>query len=61
MLNIVIALRVWGKYRKHGSVMVNCDNEACVYVIATSKTKDPFWGVCIRNLWLLTGYCDISL
>ena len=41
--------------------MVNCDNEACVHVVATSKTKDPFLGACIRNLWLLTAHYDISL
>ena len=31
------------------------------HVVATSKTKDPFWGVCIRHLWLLNAYYDISL
>ena len=48
MLNIVIALRVWGKYWKHSSVRVNCDNDACVYVVATSKTKDPFLGLALE-------------
>ena len=61
MLNIVIALRVWGKYWKHSSVMIYCDNEACVHVVATSKTKDPFLGACIRNIWLITACYDISL
>ena len=41
--------------------MVHCDNEACVYVIATSRTKDPFLALCIRNLWLITAFYDISL
>ena len=41
--------------------MVNCDNEACVHVVATSKTKDPFLGACIRNIWLITAYYEISL
>ena len=61
MLNIVIALHVWGKYWKHSSVMVYCDNEACVQVVVTSRTKDPFLGACIRNIWLLMAYYDISL
>ena len=59
MLNIVIALRVWGKYWKHSSVVVNCDNEACVHVVGTSRTKDPFLGACIRNIWLITAHYDI--
>ena len=58
MLNIVIVLHVWGKYWKHSSVMVNCDNKACVHVVATSKTKEPFLGACIRNL---TTHYDNSL
>ena len=61
MLNIVIVLRIWGKYCRHRSIMVNCDNEACVHVVATSKTRDQFLGACIRNIWLLTAYHDISL
>ena len=61
MWNIVIALRLWGNLWKHGSVVVHCDNEACVYVIATSRTKDPFLALCIRNLWLITAFYDISL
>ena len=61
MWNIVIAFRVWGHLWKHSSIAVNCDNEACVHVIATSRTKDPFLAVCIRNLWLITAFYDISL
>ena len=61
MLNIVIALRMWGKYWKHRSILVYCDNEACVHVVATSKTRDLFLAACIRNIWLLTAYHDISL
>ena len=61
MWNIVIALRVWGHFWKHSSIVVNCDNEACVHVIATSRTKDPFLALCIRNLWLITAFYDISL
>ena len=61
MLNIVIALHVWGKYWRHVAVTVNCDNEACVHVIATNRTKDPFLGACIRNLWFVTAFYDISL
>ena len=30
-------------------------------MVATSKTRDPFLGACIRNIWLLTAYYDISL
>ena len=61
MLNIVIALRVWGKYWKQSSVMIQRYNEACVHVVATSRTKDTFLWACIRNIWLITAFYDISL
>ena len=40
--------------------MIHCD-EACVHVVATSTTKDTFLGACIRNIWLITAFYDISL
>ena len=61
MWNIVIAVRVWGKLWDHGSIVVHCDNEACVHMVATSRTKDPFLALCIRNLCLITAFYDISL
>ena len=61
MWNIVIALRLWGNLWKHSLVVNHCDNEVCVYVIATKRTKDPFLALCIRNLWLITAFYDISL
>ena len=32
-----------------------------VQVVATSRTKDPFLGACIRKLWLITSIFVISL
>ena len=32
-----------------------------VSVFHTSETKDPFLGLCIRNMWLLTAHWDIDL
>ena len=42
MFNIVIALRTWGSYWCHSTNTVNCDNLGVVFVVKTSKTKDPF-------------------
>ena len=52
MLNIVIALRVWGYLWQHGSISIRCDNLGVVQVVKTSKT---------RNIWLLTASYDIDL
>ena len=61
MLNIVVALRVWGKMWHHGSSSVKCDNLGVVQVVKTGKTKDSFLALCIRNIWLLAAAYDIEL
>ena len=33
-------------------VQIYCDNDACVQVINSSKTKDSFLASCLRELWL---------
>ena len=60
MMNIIVALRLWGRLWQHSQVKIFCDNEAVVQVVASSRTKDPFWGACIRNLWLIIAVFDIS-
>ena len=61
MLNLVIALRVWGSSWQHKHLKVHCDNLGVVQVVKTGKTKDPFLALCIRNIWLLTASYDIDL
>ena len=61
MMNIVVALQVWGKMWHHGSISVRCDNLGVVQVVRTSKTKDSFLALCIRNIWLLAVAYDIEL
>ena len=61
MLNIVIALRAWGKYWKHSQVHIHCDNMAVVQVVTSSRTKDKFLAACIRNIWLISSILDIDI
>ena len=61
MINILVALRIWGTFWQHSQVKIYCDNLAVVQVVANSKTKDSFLGACIINLWLVTAQLDISL
>ena len=42
MFNILIALRLWGKFWQHSILNILCDNMAVVQVVATGKTKDRF-------------------
>ena len=61
MINVLVALRIWGKFWQHSQVKIYCDNLAVVQVVANSKTRDPFLGACIRNLWLAAAHLDILL
>ena len=61
MINVLVALRIWGRFWQHSQVKIYCDNLAVVQVVASSKTKDSFLGACIRNLWLVAAHFDILL
>ena len=60
-INLVVAFRLWTKHWMHSSIQMNCDNEAVVQVVASSKTKDLFLAACIHNIWLLNIIHDIDL
>ena len=61
MLNIVVALRLWGHWWANASVSIRCDNLAVVQVVNTHKTKDAILAVCVRNIWLICALYNISL
>ena len=61
MLNIVIALRIWGHLWQHGSISIRWDNLGLVQVVKTGKTSDQFLALCVRNIWLLTASYNIDL
>ena len=60
MLNIVIALRVWGRLWQCGSMTFRCDNLGVVQVVKTGKTKDSFLALFMMNIWLLRASYDID-
>ena len=61
IINVLIALRLWGKHWVHSSIDIFCDSLAVVQVVTTGKTKDAILGACIRNIWLLSAVLDIDL
>ena len=61
MLNLLVALRLWANHWAKSSVYIFCDNMAVVQVASSGKTRDPFLGACIRNIWLITAIHDIDL
>ena len=61
MLNIVVALRLWGPRWAHSVVTLFCDNISVVQVVDTGSTRDLFLASCTRNIWLLTASHDIRV
>ena len=61
MLNLLIALRLWASHWAQSSAYIFCDNMAVVQVASSGRTRDPFLGACIRNIWLITATHDIEL
>ena len=61
MVNILVALKVFGPLWATKHVLVKCDNQAVVAVLTHSKTKDPFLATCARNVWLLVALYDLDI
>ena len=42
MINILVAVRIFGHIWHRKLVLVKCDNEAVVQVLTSGKSRDPF-------------------
>ena len=54
-------LRVLGHLMQGSYICVHYDNMAVVQVVQSSKTRDDFLALCLRNICLLTSKNDIDL
>ena len=61
MLNIMVALKVWGQHWCNKCVEIKCDNLAVVSVLQEGKARDPLLAAFARNIWLLTSIFNIQL
>ena len=50
MLNIVVALKVWGPMWGDARIQIHCDNLAVVQVLTSGGSRDPILSTCARNL-----------
>ena len=53
ILNIVVALKVWGSVWKDHILEVKCDNMAVVEVLNTGRARDLMLASSAQNIWLL--------
>ena len=61
MINIIVALNIWGSQWRHGKVLIKTDNMATVNIYNKGYTRDSILAKYARNIWLLTAKFDISL
>ena len=61
MLNIVVALKVWGQNWANKRVHIFCDNRAVVDTLNFGRARDDILATCARNIWLLTAMFNITL
>ena len=61
MLNILVAIRVWGNAWKHQRILIKCDNQAVVSVLNSGKTQDLTLAGIARNIMMEISEQDIDL
>ena len=61
ILNIVMALKVWGHAWANKSVESMCDNLAVVEILSFGKARDHIMATCARNIWLLVAIYNINV
>ena len=61
MLNIMVALKVWGYCWSNMPIEIKCDNLAVVQVLQEGRARDPLLATIARNIWMLTSVFNIQL
>ena len=61
MLNMVVAVKVWGSEWSGKIVRFYCDNMAACTVLQDGRSHDPFLQHCAREIFYLTSVWDIKL
>ena len=61
MINVLVALRTWGKVWENSTVLVWCDNRAVVDILGRSRTKDGELGAILREILMMQAVCNIQL
>ena len=60
ILNVVVALKIWGQVWANKFIQIMYYNIAVVEVLY-GRAKDSIMATCARNIWLLAGMYNINL
>ena len=61
ILNLVVALKLWGPYWKDKTVDIKCDNMAVVEVLKLGRARDSVLAMCAQNIWLLSAMFNVEV
>ena len=61
ILNIVVALKVWGKAWRDRRFRIYCDKRAVVDTLTSGRARDTVLATCARNIWLLAAMFNITI
>ena len=61
MLNVMVAIKIWGTLWQNKNITIRCDNLPVVEVLNTGRPRDAILAACARNIWLLTAIYNIHL
>ena len=61
ILNVVVALKIWGYMWANKSIQVMCDNMVVVDVLTCGRAKDSIMATCARNVWLLAAMFNVNV
>ena len=61
MLNILVAIRVWGPLWNGKAISIACDNQAMVMVLNSGKTRDLTLAAIAQNNFTAAAHFDIFL
>ena len=59
MINIMVALKIWGNVGSNRKININCDNLPVVEVLKSGRANDNILAACARNIWLHTAMYNI--
>ena len=61
MLNIVVALKIWGQAWQNKRIRIYCDNHAVVDALNSGRVRDLTLATCVRNIWLLAALYNVTI
>ena len=53
MLNVLVALRLWGIEWSNKRVIIYCDNHAVVDILEGNRTRDRVLGIILREILMI--------